>query len=134
MSFRAGQTFLYPFSEFETYHLWLIATDPNIEEHFAVVSFTSLKGSKDQTVLLRKAEHPFIRWDTCVAYMLAEVISEQQLRGRLESGEAKEHTPVPADIFALVLDGFLASDYTKKRVRSFISQYKANIKASGNSG
>ena len=133
MSFRAGQTFLYPISEFETYHLWLIATDPNIEGQFAVVSFTSLRGSKDQTVLLRKAEHPFIRWDTCVAYMLADIITEQQLRERLESGEAREHTPVPADILALVLDGFLASDYTKKRIRAFISQYKATIKASRHS-
>ena len=133
MSFRAVQTFLYPISEFETYHLWLIATDPNIEGQFAVVSFTSLRGSKDQTVLLRKAEHPFIRWDTCVAYMLADIITEQQLRERLESGEAREHTPVPADILALVLDGFLASDYTKKRIRAFISQYKATIKASRHS-
>lgn len=133
MSFRAVQTFLYPISEFETYHLWLIATDPNIEGQFAVVSSTSLRGSKDQTVLLRKAEHPFIRWDTCVAYMLADIITEQQLRERLESGEAREHTPVPADILALVLDGFLASDYTKKRIRAFISQYKATIKASRHS-
>ena len=83
--------------------------------------------------MLRKAEHPFIRWDTCVAYMLADIITEQQLRERLESGEAREHTPVPADILALVLDGFLASDYTKKRIRAFISQYKATIKASRHS-
>jgi hypothetical protein len=61
--------------------------------------------------------------------MLAEIISEQQLQDRLDSGEAKVHLDVPADILALVLDGFLASEYTKKRIRSFIAKYKADKKA-----
>jgi hypothetical protein len=59
-----------------------------------------------------KALHPFIRWDTCVAYMLAGIISEQQLQDRLDTGESRVHLEVPADILALVLCGFLASEYT----------------------
>jgi hypothetical protein len=52
MSFRAGQTFLYPLTAAEKPHLWVIATDPDAETQFAVVSFTTLRGSKDQTVLI----------------------------------------------------------------------------------
>ena len=61
---------------------------------------------------------------------LADILTGQQLQARLDSGEARMHTPAPANILALVLYGFLAADYTKKRIRAFITQYKANIKAS----
>jgi len=45
-------------------HLWVIATDPDETGTFAVASFTSLRGAKDQTVVARKGEHPFLKWDS----------------------------------------------------------------------
>jgi hypothetical protein len=74
VAFRAGQTFLYPLDEDNrTSHLWIIITEPNSEQRFAVASFTSLKGAKDQTVILGKAEHPFLKWETCVSSAQHEI-------------------------------------------------------------
>jgi len=61
VAFRAGQTFLYPLSENKIAHLWVVATEPNAEGVFAVVSFTSLRQAQDQTLILRKDEHAFLK-------------------------------------------------------------------------
>ena len=125
MPFHAGQTFLFPLNEGnQREHLWVIATEPNSAGLFAVVSFTSLKGAKDQTVILRKTEHPFLRWDTCVAYALAEIVNADDLHAYCQSGRAKMHQDVAPAILRLILDGFSASDLTRNRVRDFVRDYR----------
>ena len=47
--------FLYPLAESEVSHFWVIATEPNADGQFAVANLTSLKGNKDQAVVLRRA-------------------------------------------------------------------------------
>jgi hypothetical protein len=123
--FHAGQTYLYPLNdEARREHLWIIVTEPNADGQFATVSLTSLKGAKDQTVTLLKAEHAFIKWDTCVLYALAEVSTTDRLQSYIESGAAKMHQDLRPDILGLILDGFTASDFTKNRVREFVKEYK----------
>jgi hypothetical protein len=123
--FHAGQTFLFPLNENNlTQHLWVIATEPNSEGLFAVVSFTSLKGAKDQTVILRKTDHPFLRWDTCIAYALADIVSADDLDAYCQRGRAKMHQDVTPEILRLILDGFSASELTKNRVRGFVRDYR----------
>jgi hypothetical protein len=125
VAFRAGQTFLYPLDEDNrTSHLWIIITEPNSEQLFAVASFTSLKGAKDQTVILGKAEHPFLKWETCVSYAQAEIIGADALQERLDRGSAKMHRDATPAVLRLVFDGLLASDFTKNRVREFVRAYK----------
>lgn len=127
MELRAGHTFLYPLKEDREAHLWIVATNPNADGMFAAVSLTSLKGSKDQTVVLQPGEHPFIKWPTCVAYAVADISSCDKLKGYLESGAARMHRDTSPELLKLVFDGFLASDLTKKRVREFIQAYKAAL-------
>jgi hypothetical protein len=98
----------------------VIATEPDIEGQFATVSFTSLKGAKDQTVILLKAQHPFIKWDTCILYSLSEISSTDKLQAYLDCGIAKMHRDVSPEMLCLILDGFSASDFTKNRVREFV--------------
>lgn len=115
---------MYPIEENETAHLWVIATEPNTEGLFAIASLTSLKGAKDQTVILRANEHPFLKWDTCVMYALAEITSEDKVRGYLDAGNAKMHVDLSTQVLGWVLDGFTASDRTKYRVRQFVKEYR----------
>jgi hypothetical protein len=125
--FHAGQTFLYPLSdENKREHLWIIATEPNNDKAFATVSFTSLRGAKDQTVTLLRAEHPFLKWDTCMSYALAEIVTEDTLQAFLDCGSARMHVPASTAVLSLILDGFLASDFTKNRVRDFVRDYKGH--------
>lgn len=125
MPFHAGETFLFPLNEdSQKEHLWVIATEPNSDGLFAIVSFTSLKGAKDQTVILQRTEHPFLKWDTCIAYALAGIVSADDLHAYCECGRAKMHQDITPEILRLVLDGFSASDLTSKRVRDFVRDYR----------
>ena len=125
MPFHAGQTFRYPVNDDnQREHLWIIATEPNSEQSFVTVSFTSLKGAKDQTVTLLKAEHPYLKWDTCISYALAEIVNEETLQVFLDCGSARIHAPANPALLQLIFDGFLASNFTKNRVRDFVRDYK----------
>jgi len=44
------------------------------------MSLTSLKGSKDQTVILHGGEHPFLKWATYVAYAQSDLINTERFR------------------------------------------------------
>jgi hypothetical protein len=65
-----------------------------------------------------------VKWDTCVHYALAEISNLEKLTAYLNSGTAKMHQDIDAALLALILDGFTASDFTKKRVRDFVRDYK----------
>ena len=123
MTFAAGQCFLFPLGEYETAHLWVIATEPNKDGQFAIVSLTSLKGNKDQTVVLRDGEHPFIKHDTCVHYSATDIIDSTMLEAQLACGEARLHHNLSADLLKLVQDGFLASTFTKYRIIDFVKKH-----------
>jgi|ERR1035437_535294 hypothetical protein len=126
-AFHAGQTFLFPLNdENRMEHLWIIATEPNSEGLFAITSFTTLKGAKDRTVILQRAEHPFLKWDTCISYAQAEIISIEKLEEHLRCGRAKMHRDASPEILNLVFDGFSASDLTKNRVLDFVKRYRAS--------
>lgn len=124
MDFAAGQTYLFPLSEHQTAHLWVIATDPNADGLMLVVSLTSLNGSKDQTVILHGGEHPFLKWPTCVAYSLSDLISCDTLEGHIKVGRAKMRPDLKPKMTQLILDGFTASPFTKKRIQQFVRAYK----------
>jgi len=128
-AFRSGQTFLFPLNdENQREHLWIIATEPDREDLFAIASFTSLKGAKDQTVILQRAEHPFLKWDTCISYAQAEIMSIEKLQAHVQCGRAKMHCDASPAILKLVLEGFSASDFTKNRVRDFVIDHRAALK------
>lgn len=120
MAFVAGQTFLYPIDNpTATPHLWVIATPPDTDGFFVVVNFTSLKGSKDQTMIIRAGEHPFVRWDTAVNYALAEITDGASLEAKLASGAAELRQPLSTHLLDDVAAGLTASGFTRNRVRSY---------------
>jgi len=128
MPFYAGQTFLFPLSESSKAHLWVIATEPNAEDVFVIVSLTTLREAQDQTVVFRKDEHPFLKHDTCACYSLAESVTSVKLQQYLDDGQAKLHLDLAAPLLSELLDGFVASDFTKNRIRDFVRGYKAEQK------
>ena len=105
-------------------HLWVVATNPNEDELVAVVNITTLRGAKDQTVVLRSGEHQFVKHDSCVNYTMAEIVKVEKLQERFGSGRAKRHSDMTANLTALVLGGFTASPFTKNRIVDFIRKYK----------
>src|ERR1035438_10358093 len=67
---RCGDTLLIPAPGMGvTPHLWIIATEPVTDTQLCViVNVTTLRNSRDQTVMLRKGDHPFITHDSAIFY------------------------------------------------------------------
>ncbi len=124
ISFRAGETFLYPLNLASREHLWVIVTEPNAEGQFVVVNLNSLRGAKDQTVILFAREHDFVRHDTCVNYARAQLTDNATLQSWLDRGAAKMHRPLRPGVLKLIQDGSTASDVTSKRIVDFIRAYR----------
>jgi hypothetical protein len=123
--FRAGETFLFPLDR-GIAHLWVIATEPDTEGLFVCASFTTLKAAKDQTVIFRSGEHGFVTHDTCVCYALAEITGSDVLQEYLDTGRARMRTPVTQLMLEEILSGFIASDFTKNRIREYVRSYRAS--------
>ena len=92
------------------------------------MSLTSLREAQDQTLILRKDEHPFLRHDTCVGYRFAEITGSEKLKDFLDTALARLHRDMEASILVEILAGFTASDHTRKRVRDFVREYRAQSK------
>jgi hypothetical protein len=116
---RCGDTLLIPApgKSSRTPHLWIILTEPDPE--CVVVSLTTLKGSKDQTVTLRPGDHPFIRHATVAFYAFAEIVDITHLAQQVENGFAVMHSPCPAGTLKLLQSGIHASPHTAKKIQKF---------------
>jgi len=121
----AGSTFLFDLQA--SIHLWVVASDPDSSGRFLIVSLTSLRGSKDQTVILNGGEHPFLKWATCAYYQQSDIMTITRLEQLVASGNAKMREKLAPEKAALIFDGFLASEFTKKRVLEFARAYKAGL-------
>jgi len=63
-----GDTFLMPAPGGRiTPHLWIVITTPDPVTHLCgIVSVTTLRNSKDQTIILQPGDHPFIRHQSTI--------------------------------------------------------------------
>jgi len=122
---KAGDAFLYPVNVTGLkQHLHIIATSPDENGIVAVASVTSLRGAKDQTVIIRKGEHPFVRWDTVVFFAQAFLEKLSTIEEWLANGSAVPEVAVSESLLCEIQNGFVASDLTKNRVRDFVSAYR----------
>jgi hypothetical protein len=124
---KSGDTFLMPAPGISTRtpHLWIVVTDPAPGENTVViVSLTTLRKQAEQTVVLRKGEHPFIRWDSSVCYSDCRLIDVRDLDGKAGSGQVRPHARCSAATLKSIQDGLLASELTPRKVQDFFSNLK----------
>ena len=94
---NCGDTFLMPApGGMATPHLWIVVTQPDVETHLcAIVSVTTLRNSKDQTVILRPGDHPFIRHESTIFYGDAMIVDVRRLQAEISAGLAVARGEVP---------------------------------------
>lgn len=103
-----------------TPHLWIVVTQPESQTHLcAIVSVTTLRNSKDQTVILRPGDHPFIRHDSTIFYGDAMIVDARRLDAEIVAGLALVNARCPAATLKLVQDGVGASPFTRPKVLRF---------------
>ena len=116
---HCGDTLLIPApgSSDETPHLWIIVTEP--DPLCAIVCVSTLRYNKDQTVLLRSGEHPFVNRTTSVLYTYAEIVDADHLRQQVVEGKAVHRAPCLPAVLQLIRDGIFASPFTPRKVQNF---------------
>jgi hypothetical protein len=107
-----------------TPHLWIVVTRPDPEFHLcAIVSVTTLRNSKDQTVILRAGDHPFIRHDSTIFYGDAMIVDARRLESEFAAGLALVREKCSAATLKLVQDGVLASPFTRPKILRFCREH-----------
>jgi len=123
MSFSLGDTFLNKSSSGIPQHLWIIISHLTyISEQLVIVNFTTYQGfgGEDQSCLLDKAEHPFIKHKTYVNYRDAKVVQIHNLEKLQTTGLITRMTPVTNILLAKILEGAEQSPFLKFEIRKIL--------------
>ena len=120
-----GDTLLIPApGAVATPHLWIVITQPHPETHLcALVSVTTLRNSKDQTVLLRPGDHPFIRHDSTIFFGDGMIVDARRLEAEVRAGLALVREKCPPATLKLVQDGATASPFTRPKFLRFCREH-----------
>lgn len=103
-----------------TPHLWIVVTEPHPPSNLCgIVSVTTLRNSKDQTVILRVGDHPFIRHESTIFYGDAMIVDAERLENEIAAGLAVRRDPCPAATLKLVQQGVNASPFTRPKFLRF---------------
>jgi len=118
---ECGDTFLMPApGGAATPHLWIVITQPDSKSNLcAIVSVTTLRNSKDQTVILRVGDHPFIRHESTIFFGDAMVVDAQRLENEIAAGLVVRRDKCPAATLKLVQQGVGASPFTRPKFLRF---------------
>lgn len=118
---ECGDTFLMPApGGIATPHLWIVVTEPDpVSNLCAIVSVTTLRNSKDQTVILRVGDHPFIRHESTIFYGDAMIVDVRRLENEIAAGLAVRREKCPAATLKLVQQGVTASPFTRPKFLRF---------------
>jgi hypothetical protein len=120
MPMSAGDTFLMSPRAGVDLHLWIVITA--IEDGsglLAVVSITTLRHNADQTLILRRGDHPFIRHDSVVHFADARLVELKTIEGNVAAKHITPHEPCSAKLIREVQDGALGCDLTPQKVFNF---------------
>lgn len=123
---ECGDTFLMPApGGLATPHLWIVITAPDPASHLcAIVSVTTLRNSKDQTVLLKVGDHPFIRHDSTIFYGDGMVVDGRRLDAEISAGLAVAREKCPAATLKLIQDGVAASPFGRPKFVRFFREHR----------
>jgi len=118
---KCGDTFLMPApGGTATPHLWIVITEPDPASHLSgIVSVTTLRNSKDQTVILRVGDHPFIRHESTIFYGDAMIVDAKRLESEIAAGLAIRRAPCLAATLKLIQQGVSASPFTRPKFLRF---------------
>lgn len=117
---QCGDTFLMPAPGGPLKsHLWIVITAPDERGNAVIVSLTTLRTDRDQTVILSAGDHPFVRHQTTVFYGDARIVDLQELSTLFGTHAAVRHQPCSPKLLKLIQDGALVSPYTPQKIVDF---------------
>jgi hypothetical protein len=118
---RCGDSFLMTGpGGFGKAHLWIAVTDPQTaDSQVVIVSLTTLRFDRDQTVILQPGDHPFVTHQTVVLYSDSRIVDSRRIDAMIQDGTALAHQPCPAQTLQLIQQGLLSSPFTPRKIIAF---------------
>lgn len=104
-------------------HLWFVITDPDPSSHLCgIVSLTSLKAGKDQTVTLGPSDHSYISHPSVVYYAGSKIVDARKLEALIGAGTIQPHDNCNPGVLKLIQSGVSASPYTARKFIQFCNE------------
>ena len=116
----AGETYKLRKPGDDTPHLWAVITDPNQDDNVVIVNLTTRQPHSDDTVILRRGEHPFVRHETVISYQDAMLVKTSALTQAVRGGAATMHTAFRLDVLTKIQCGLEKSPYTPDIVKTYL--------------
>ena len=123
---KSGDTFLLPKTSAAIEHLWVVLTDPDLDQLAVCVNITTSQGHSDTIVVLKPGDHSFIKKESVVHYPDAQLLNLKSVQAALDA-KAKsfvctQHDPCSAKLLKRIRDGLLKSPHApnglKQRCRA----------------
>ncbi len=116
----SGKAILISDPPFNKPHLWIVLTDPqNKPERVVTVMVRTVTKFTDQTLILNKGSHPFIRHESSVHYSSARYFTVLWINTSIKTGKCKLLKDVYRKILKRIRDGLLKSPYTVNHIRDY---------------
>ncbi len=107
-------------------HLYVILTEPRADSHQVLIAnITSLRPGADETVILRKGEHPYLYKDSVVFYADSMVTTVENIQAGIEEGAFHQCDPCSPELLDKIQNGILASPYTPPKAKRFFEESRA---------
>lgn len=117
---RAGDCFLIG-GHGLTPHLWIVLTQPSGDPaRVLIASCTFRKPWSDDTILLHRGDHPFIRHETVIAYTEIRIVEARVIEFQLGLGKVTRRERMRRTVLDRVVEAVLTSTNTAAKCKQFI--------------
>ena len=104
-----------------TPHLWIVLTQPAGDPaRVLIASCTSRKPWSDDTILLDRGDHPFIRHETVIAYTEVRIVEVRVIEFQLGVGKIARKERMRRAVLDRVVRAVLNSTNTAAKFKQFI--------------
>ena len=104
-----------------TPHLWIVLTQPSGDPaRVLIASCTSRKPWSDDTILLDRGDHPFIRHETVIAYTEVRIVEVRVIEFQLGVGKIARKERMRRAVLDRVVRAVLNSTNTAAKFKQFI--------------
>ena len=121
----AGNTYKLPVRWKSIPHLWVVLTDPDDSDQVIMVSLTTHRKDSDETVVLHRGDHSFVRHKTVVYYQDARFASALSLTKAVRQGVATLHDSCGYDLLYKIQNGALESPHTPNDIKACLRRFLA---------
>jgi hypothetical protein len=124
---KCGDTFLIEDEDGPERHLWIVITPPN-EGEVVIVSVTTRRKKSETLVVLNKGDHPFLKWESVIAYRFSRVVTVDSIEDAIRNGTAIKDAAASPKLLARAQSGLTESEFTPNGIAEL---YKLFINSSG---